>query len=88
MNLKATECPFRKNKGAEQLRGNHAADQRLCFHYIDSTISLLLILKVQASSHLLRLYSPVCVGPGRKTEDRFSHYVVHICSSKNELLHS
>ena len=26
---------------ANQLRGNHATDQRLCFHYIDSTIPLL-----------------------------------------------
>ena len=24
-----------ENKGADQLRGNHAADQRLCFCYID-----------------------------------------------------
>ena len=31
-----------KNKGADQLRGNHAADQRLCFRYIDSTTPLLL----------------------------------------------
>ena len=29
--------------------------------------------KFQASSHLLSLYSMVCVGPGRKPEDRFSH---------------
>ena len=29
--------------------------------------------KFQASSHFLWLYSPVCVGPGRKPEDRFSH---------------
>ena len=25
----------------DQLRGNHEADQRLCFRYIDSTIPLL-----------------------------------------------
>ena len=31
-----------ENKGTDQLRGNHAADQRLCSHYIDSTIPLLL----------------------------------------------
>ena len=31
-----------ENKGADQLRGNREADQRLCFHYTDSTISLLL----------------------------------------------
>ena len=40
-----------ENKGADQLRGNREADQRLCFHreadqrlcfhYIDSTIPLL-----------------------------------------------
>ena len=29
--------------------------------------------KFQASSYLLWLYSSVCVGPGRKPEDRFSH---------------
>ena len=30
-----------ENKGADQLRGNHEADQRLCFRYTDSTIPLL-----------------------------------------------
>ena len=30
-----------KNKDADQLPSNCAADQRLCFHYIDSTIPLL-----------------------------------------------
>ena len=30
-----------KNKGVDQLHGNHAADQRLCFRSIDSTITLL-----------------------------------------------
>ena len=29
------------NKDADQLRGNHEADQRLCFRYIYSTIPLL-----------------------------------------------
>ena len=31
-----------ENKGADQLRGNREADQRLCFRYMDSTIPLLL----------------------------------------------
>ena len=33
-----------ENKGADQLRSNCKADQdqRLCFHYMDSTISLIL----------------------------------------------
>ena len=32
---------YAKNKDVDQLRGNREADQRLCFHYIDSTIPLL-----------------------------------------------
>ena len=31
-----------ENKGADQLRGNHKADQLLCFRYSDSTIPPLL----------------------------------------------
>ena len=31
-----------KNKDADQLRGNGSADQRLCFHYMDSTLPPLL----------------------------------------------
>ena len=53
-----------ENKGADQLSGYRAADQRLCFHFVDSTSPL----KFQASSHLL-LYSQVCVG---NPENRFS----------------
>ena len=37
-------------KGADQLRGNREADQRLCFRYTDST--LLLLLKSEISSFL------------------------------------
>ena len=37
-----------ENKGADQLRSNCEADQRLCFRYTDSTISLLLISKVSS----------------------------------------
>ena len=55
-----------ENKDADQLRGNREADQRLCFRYSDSTILYFLNPKFQASSHLLWLYSPVCVRPGRK----------------------
>ena len=55
-----------ENKDADQLRSNCAADQRLCFSYIDSTIPLLPKSDFLAFSHLLWLYSPVCVGPGRK----------------------
>ena len=60
-------CIF-KNKGADQLRGNHAADQRLCFRYIDKIVQSLYFLnpKFQASNHLLWLYSLVFVRPGQK----------------------
>ena len=40
-----------ENKGADQLRGNREADQRLCFRYSDSTIPLL--LKSEISSFWL-----------------------------------
>ena len=64
-----------ENKDADQLRGNREADQRLCFRYTDSTstIPLLSKSKFPVSSHLLCLYSPVCVGPVRKPHCWFSH---------------
>ena len=54
-----------ENKGADQLSSYRAADQCFCFHYVDSTNPL----NFQASSHLLLLYSQVCVG----NQDMFSH---------------
>ena len=39
---KPTIC-IGKNKGADQLHSNCEADQRLCFRYMDSTISLRLL---------------------------------------------
>ena len=38
---KPTIC-LGENKGADQLRSNCEADQRLCFRYSDSTVPLLL----------------------------------------------
>ena len=35
-----------ENKDADQLRGDHEADQRLCFRYIASTIPLLAKAKI------------------------------------------
>ena len=49
---KPTIC-IGENKGADQLRGNREADQRLCFRYSDSTIPLLFNPKFQDSSCLL-----------------------------------
>ena len=37
--------------------------------------------KFQASSHILWLYSSVCVGPGRNPEDRFPHKEAHLSLS-------
>ena len=44
---KPTIC-IGENKGADQLRGNREADQRLCFRYTDSTIPLLLESKISS----------------------------------------
>ena len=75
---KATICIY-ENKGADQLYCK--ADQRLCFRYTNSTIPLLSKSKT-ASSHLLCLYSWVCVGTGWKPHCWVSHmkaqmYTVH-----------
>ena len=71
-----------ENKDADQLRGNREADQHLLFttqivqslHYLNP--------KFQALSHLLWLYSLVCVRPGRKPEHWFSHDAAHLYSTK------
>ena len=48
-----------ENKDTDQLRGNSEADQRLCFHYKDSTITLL------PKSEISSVYpSSVAVQPG------------------------
>ena len=52
-----------ENKDADQLRSNCAADHALCF-FATRILQFLYFLnpKYQASSHLLWLYSLVCVG--------------------------
>ena len=44
---KPTIC-IGENKGADQLRSNCEADQRLCFRYTDSTIPLLSKSKISS----------------------------------------
>ena len=66
-----------ENKDADQLRSNHEADQCLCFRLIVQSLYFL-NPKFQASSHLLQLYSLVCVGPGRKPECWFSRDAAQI----------
>ena len=41
---------YAKNKDADQLCGNREADQRLCFHYTNSTIPLLSKSKISSST--------------------------------------
>ena len=53
------------------------ADQRLCFCYMDSTISLP-SSKFPASSNLLCLYRSVCVRPVRKPHCWFSCALAHV----------
>ena len=77
---KPTIC-ISENKDADQLRGNREADQRLCFRYTDSTLPLLLNPKFPVSSHLLCLYSPVCVEPVRKPHCWFSHEAAHMTAA-------
>ena len=64
-----------KNKDADQLWGNCAADQHLCFPFIDSTIPLVPNYKFQVSNHLLALFVSDLIG---NPEDRFSHDRAHI----------
>ena len=88
ISLTEMSCVMRKptfciceNKDADQLRGNREADQRLCFRYIVQSLYFL-NPKFQASSHLLWLYSLVCVRPGRKPEYWFSHDAAQILFSE------
>ena len=62
-----TQRPRKLNKEADQVRGNHKADQHLCFRYMNNTMPLFpSYTKFQASIYLLSMHRPVCVGPGRK----------------------
>ena len=66
---KPTIC-IGENKGADQLRGNREADQRLCFHYSDCTVPLLLKIR---NFKLLALF---CACTGRFVSDLFGNHIV------------
>ena len=66
-----------KNKGADQLRINCGADQCLCFSTWIVQFLYFLNPKFPASYHLLILYRPVCVRPGRNPNYWFSHAQAH-----------
>ena len=70
-----------ENKDADQLRGNREADQRLCFRYTDSTISLLIKSKISsfyAASGTVHV--GLCQTWLETPEDRFSRVVAQIQS--------
>ena len=74
--LRKTVFCICENKVAGQLRGNREADQPLCFRFTDSTIPLLPKSDISSPSHLVWLFSLVCVGPGRKPEDRLILWIL------------
>ena len=61
-----------KSKGGDQLCGNHAVEQHLCFCYIECTIPLLSESETSSllSNDLQWLYSLVCVDLVGYPEDR------------------
>ena len=67
-----------ENKDADQLRGT--AKLISAFVFAIQIVQSLFFLnpKFLASSHPLWLYSPVCVGPGRKLECWFSQDAAHM----------
>ena len=67
-----------ENKGADQLRGNRKADHAFVFDTQIVQTLYFLNSKFQASSSLLCLYRPVCVGPVRKLHCWFSHEAAQI----------
>ena len=63
-----------ESKAVDQLCGNRTYDQRLCFHYIDSTIPNFEPLAVLCGCTAWFVSDLV-----RNPEDRFSYYEAHIC---------
>ena len=67
-----------ENKGADQLHSNHTADQRLCFHYIASTINLLPKSKISSLAIFCGSSAWFMSDQVGYPEDRFSHDTAHI----------
>ena len=66
-----------ENKGADQLCSNCTADQRLCFRYSDSAISLLHIAEISSlQSASVTLQDNLCRA-WSETQDRFSRVAAH-----------
>ena len=53
-----------ESKDADQMCSNYTADYRLCFRYTDSTCTLLLKSKIQASSAKIQIvFDGLCQSP-------------------------
>ena len=74
-----------ENKGADQLRSNCEAYQRLCFRYMDSTIPLRSLSEISSFyPSSLTVHACLC-----HLEDRFSHadsYIIAECHRKTMVI--
>ena len=75
VSIRESEPPHGKtnigeNKGADQLRSNCEADQRLCFRYSDSTIPLL------PKSEIFKILALFCACTGQFVSDLFGNHIV------------
>ena len=77
--MRKPDFSLRENKGADQLHSNCEADQCLCFHYLDSTVPLL--LKSEISSFLpssVTVQAGLCCTWSETPKLRFSRITAHI----------
>ena len=70
-----------ENKDADQLCGNRAADQRLCFHYIDLLIEKVEGLYYDDNSTIPLLSQPLiicfgCISPKADLKKRFVYLMI------------
>ena len=85
LSLVMRKTPFFANaKTKTQISCAVTAQLISAFVFAIRTVPSLFFLnpKFQASNYLLWLYSPVCVGPGRNPEDRFSQNETHLAADK------
>ena len=78
-----------ENNGADQLRSNCEADQRRCFHYMDSTISLLPKSKISSFWPFSEtVQTGLCWTWSENPEDQFSRVAAHVIAIPNILLNT
>ena len=67
-----------ENKATDQLRGNHAADQHLCFRYRDSTTCNFQNPSFKHQANFCRCTALIVSDLVRNLKDRFSSDAAHI----------